>query len=152
MAGSKSTQTRDNRIYYTSLRLLFSTMVHLLIMVDVFVECSIVCGRHSCRVVPQLSRWFGFISFDSIALLLVIFAPLKIYPIYGWMIYMTNCTCICGRGTPIIQSSTPLQQSTPPLHSTIPVHRIHIPDCVEVYQRSKKQTCSFLWSLMIVCN
>ena len=30
MAGSKSTQTRDNRIYYTSLRLLFSTIMHLL--------------------------------------------------------------------------------------------------------------------------
>ena len=38
MAGSNSTQTRDNRIYYTSLRLLFSTTVHLSIVVDVFVE------------------------------------------------------------------------------------------------------------------
>ena len=41
MAGSKSSQTRDNRIYYTALRLLFSTIVHLLIMVDLFVECSV---------------------------------------------------------------------------------------------------------------
>ena len=40
MAGSKSPQTRDNRIYYTSLLFLFSTIVHLLIMVDVFVECG----------------------------------------------------------------------------------------------------------------
>ena len=40
MAGSKSTQTRDNRIYFTSLRLLFSTIMHILIMVDVFVECG----------------------------------------------------------------------------------------------------------------
>ena len=40
MVGSKSTQTRDNCIYYTSLRLLFLTVVHLLIMVDVFVECG----------------------------------------------------------------------------------------------------------------
>ena len=40
MAGAKNTQTRDNRIYYTSLCLLFSTIVHLLIMVDVFVECG----------------------------------------------------------------------------------------------------------------
>ena len=42
MAGSKSTQARDNRIYYklTSLRLLFLAIVHLLIMVDVFVECG----------------------------------------------------------------------------------------------------------------
>ena len=40
MAGSKSTQTRDNRIYYTSLRLLYSTIMHLLANVDVFVECG----------------------------------------------------------------------------------------------------------------
>ena len=60
MAGSKSTQTRDNRIYYTSPRLLFSTTVHLLIMVDVFVDCGM--WEIFVQVVPQLSRWFGFIS------------------------------------------------------------------------------------------
>ena len=40
MAGSKSTQTRDNRIYYTSLRLLFLTISYAPINVDVFVECG----------------------------------------------------------------------------------------------------------------
>ena len=37
---SKSTQTRDNRIYSTSLRLLFSTISYAPINVDAFVECS----------------------------------------------------------------------------------------------------------------
>ena len=50
MAGSKSTQTRDNRIYYTSLRLLFSTIMYLLIMVNVFVECGSYVG--DIQVVP----------------------------------------------------------------------------------------------------
>ena len=41
MAGSKSTQTRDNRIYYTFLRLLFSTISYNApINVDTFVECG----------------------------------------------------------------------------------------------------------------
>ena len=42
MAGSKSTQTRDidNRIYYASLRLLFSTIYYAPINVDTFVECG----------------------------------------------------------------------------------------------------------------
>ena len=41
MAGlKKSTQIRDNHIDYTSLRLYLVTIVHLLIMVDVFVECG----------------------------------------------------------------------------------------------------------------
>ena len=40
MAGSKSTQTRDNRIYYTFLHLLFSIISYAPINVDVFVECG----------------------------------------------------------------------------------------------------------------
>ena len=58
--------------YYTSLYLLFSTIVHLLIM---FVEFGV--WEIFMQVAPQFSRWFGFISFDSIALLLVIFVPSK---------------------------------------------------------------------------
>ena len=62
MAGSKSTQTRDNRIYYTSLRLLFSTIVHLLIMVDVFVECMQYVGdiRAGCSQVVTMLRVYQF--------------------------------------------------------------------------------------------
>ena len=44
MAGSKSTQTRDNRIYYTSLCLLFSTIMHRLMSTCLL---SVVCGRYS---------------------------------------------------------------------------------------------------------
>ena len=76
MAGSKSKQTRDNRIYYTSLRLLFSTIVHLLIMVDVFVECGM--WEIFVQVVPGLVvTMVRVYQFDSIALLRAIFAPLK---------------------------------------------------------------------------
>ena len=59
IAGSKSTQTRDNRIYYTSLRLLFLTVMHLFMSTCLL---SAVCGRYSgCSLV---------VSFDSIALLI----------------------------------------------------------------------------------
>ena len=42
MAGSKSTQTRDNRIYYTSLYACFSRLAisYAPINVDAFVECG----------------------------------------------------------------------------------------------------------------
>ena len=72
MAGSK----RDNRIYYTSLRLLFSTMVHLLLVVDVFVECSMwetfMLGYSLVVTMVQVYQFF-----NSITLFLIIFAPLK---------------------------------------------------------------------------
>ena len=54
---------------YACFSLLLCT--YQLIMVDVFVECGM--WETFVQVVPQLSRWFGFISFNSIALLLVIF-------------------------------------------------------------------------------
>ena len=63
MAGSKSTQTRfirDNRIYYTSLRLLFFIITHLLMSTYLSSE---VCGRYSGY--SQLSRWWNG-QFDSI--------------------------------------------------------------------------------------
>ena len=58
-------------IHYTSLRLLFSIIMHLGIDVDVFVECSM---WETFRLSPVI--WHGWIvSFDteSVALLLVIF-------------------------------------------------------------------------------
>ena len=63
MAGSKSTQTRfvrDNCIYYTSLRLLFFIITHLLMSIYLSIE---VCGRHSGY--SQLSRQWDD-RFDSI--------------------------------------------------------------------------------------
>ena len=74
MAGSKSIQTRfvrDNCIYYTSLRLLFLIITHLLVSMYLLSE---VCGRHSG---PSCHDG-GMVSLiQSHALLLVIFAPLK---------------------------------------------------------------------------
>ena len=59
--------------------------------VNVFVECGILW--ETFRVVRQLSRWFGFISFDSIALLLVIFASLK-KQAQGCIIVAISLVCV----------------------------------------------------------
>ena len=58
MVGSKSTQTRDNRIYYTSLRLIFSTIMHLLMSTCLL---SAVRGRYlGCFLVVVMVRVYQF--------------------------------------------------------------------------------------------
>ena len=79
MAGSKSTQTRfvrDNCIYYTSLRLLFFIITHLLMSIYLSSE---VCGRHHQSQVISSYHDGGMVSLiQSHALLLVIFASLNL--------------------------------------------------------------------------
>ena len=63
MAGSKSTQTRDNYIYYTSLRLLFSTIVHLLTVNHGWCVCWVryVGDIHAgCSLVVIMVRVYQF--------------------------------------------------------------------------------------------
>ena len=79
MAGLKSTQTRDNRIYYTSLRLLFSIISYAPINVHTLVECT--CGMweifrlHACSLIV-IKVWIYQFWFNRI-LLLIIFVTLK---------------------------------------------------------------------------
>ena len=64
MAGSKSIQTRDNCIYYTSLHLLFSTIMHLLMLTCLLSECGI---WETFRVVNSLVVMMVRVyQFDSI--------------------------------------------------------------------------------------
>ena len=77
MAGSKSTQTRfmrDNRIYYTSLRLLYLIITHLLMSTYLSNEVRM---WETFRLFPSYHDG-GMVSLIQLhALLLVIFAPLK---------------------------------------------------------------------------
>ena len=55
MAGSKSTQTRDNRINYTSLRLLFSTiMFFYTCFSSFFIVLSVV---YQCHLLSSVIKW-----------------------------------------------------------------------------------------------